>query len=99
MLIANREKNCSLLFILFLDWVMKPFGFEEGKKYPTIIEIHGGPHVMYANTYFHEFQTLAAKGVVVVFTNPRGSHGYGQAFVDAVRGKRIKLLLNEYTLT
>jgi len=67
-------------------WIMKPQGFEEGKKYPTIIEVHGGPHAMYANTYFHEFQSLTAKGFVVVFTNPRGSHGYGQVFVDAVRG-------------
>ncbi|WP_078381509.1 S9 family peptidase [Sutcliffiella halmapala] len=67
-------------------WVMKPIGFEEGKKYPTILEVHGGPHAMYANTYFHEFQTLAAQGFVVLFTNPRGSHGYGQEFVDAVRG-------------
>ncbi|MFT4414854.1 S9 family peptidase [Fredinandcohnia humi] len=67
-------------------WVMKPFGYEKGKKYPTIIEVHGGPHAMYANTYFHEFQVLTGKGFVVVFTNPRGSHGYGQHFVDAVRG-------------
>ncbi|WP_439108506.1 S9 family peptidase [Alkalihalophilus lindianensis] len=67
-------------------WVMKPVGYEEGKKYPTIMEVHGGPHAMYANTYFHEFQMLASQGYVVVFTNPRGSHGYGQAFVDAVRG-------------
>ena len=67
-------------------WIMKPVGFEEGQKYPTIVEIHGGPHAMYANTYFHEFQTLTAQGFVVVFTNPRGSHGYGQTFVDAVRG-------------
>src|SRR5690606_1924569 len=54
-------------------WVMKPYGFEEGKQYPTIIEVHGGPHAMYANTYFHEFQVLTGKGFVVVFTNPRGS--------------------------
>ena len=67
-------------------WVMRPIGFKEGIKYPTIVEIHGGPHAMYANTYFHEFQTLTAQGYVVVFTNPRGSHGYGQHFVDAVRG-------------
>lgn len=67
-------------------WIMKPANFEEGKKYPTILEIHGGPHAMYANTYFHEFQTLTAKGFAVLFTNPRGSHGYGQKFVDAVRG-------------
>lgn len=67
-------------------WIMKPAGFEEGKKYPTILEVHGGPHAMYANTYFHEFQMLTAQGFVVLFTNPRGSHGYGQEFVDAVRG-------------
>ncbi|RJR08916.1 S9 family peptidase, partial [Candidatus Parcubacteria bacterium] len=67
-------------------WIMKPAGFEEGKKYPTILEVHGGPHAMYANTYFHEFQTLTSQGFVVLFTNPRGSHGYGQEFVDAVRG-------------
>jgi dipeptidyl aminopeptidase/acylaminoacyl peptidase len=67
-------------------WIMKPAGFEAGKKYPTILEVHGGPHAMYANTYFHEFQTLTAQGFVVLFTNPRGSHGYGQEFVDAVRG-------------
>src|SRR5690606_35500277 len=38
--------------------VMKPYGYEEGKKYPTIVEVHGGPHAMYADTYFHEFQVL-----------------------------------------
>lgn len=67
-------------------WIMKPVGFEEGKKYPLILEIHGGPHTMYANTYFHEMQMLAAQGFAVLYVNPRGSHGYGQQFVDAVRG-------------
>lgn len=67
-------------------WMMKPANFEEGKKYPLILEIHGGPHAMYANSYFHEFQMLAAEGYAVLFINPRGSHGYGQKFVDAVRG-------------
>lgn len=67
-------------------WVMKPVGYEEGKKYPLIVEIHGGPHTMYGNTFFHEFQVLANKGYVVLYMNPRGSHGYGQEFVDAVRG-------------
>lgn len=67
-------------------WIMKPVGYQEGEKYPLILEIHGGPHTLYANTYFHEFQTLAANGNVVLFVNPRGSHGYGQEFVDAVRG-------------
>ncbi|MDZ5470241.1 S9 family peptidase [Bacillus sp. 31A1R] len=67
-------------------WLMKPANFKEGEKYPLILEIHGGPHAMYANTYFHEFQTLAAEGYAVLYINPRGSHGYGQKFVDAVRG-------------
>ena len=67
-------------------WIMKPVGYEEGKKYPLILEIHGGPHAMYGNTYFNEFQILAAEGFAVLYTNPRGSHGYGQQFVDAVRG-------------
>ncbi|MEK3887433.1 S9 family peptidase [Bacillus sp. FSL K6-3431] len=67
-------------------WIMKPIGFEEGKKYPLILEIHGGPHAMFANTYFNEFQILAAEGFAVLYVNPRGSHGYSQTFVDAVRG-------------
>lgn len=66
-------------------WLMKPYGFEEGKKYPFVLEVHGGPHAMYGQTFFHEMQLLAAKGYVVLYTNPRGSHGYGQKFVDAVR--------------
>ncbi|WP_342510046.1 S9 family peptidase [Sporosarcina sp. FSL K6-2383] len=67
-------------------WLMKPAGYEEGKKYPLIVEIHGGPHAMYANTYFHELQLLAAQGYGVLYVNPRGSHSYSQEFVDAVRG-------------
>lgn len=67
-------------------WIMKPANYQVGKKYPLILEIHGGPHTMYANSYFHEFQCLAALGYSVLYINPRGSHGYGQKFVDAVRG-------------
>lgn len=67
-------------------WLMRPYGFVETKKYPFVLEIHGGPHAMYGNSFFHEMQLLAAKGYVVLYTNPRGSHGYGQTFVDAVRG-------------
>ncbi len=67
-------------------WLMKPIEVKQGEKYPLVLEIHGGPHMMYANSYFHEFQILAAQGFSVLYTNPRGSHGYGQAHVDAVRG-------------
>src|SRR5699024_3150371 len=67
-------------------WLLKPYGFEENKKYPFILEVHGGPHAMYGQTFFHELQLLAAQGYVVLYSNPRGSHGYGQTFVDACRG-------------
>ena len=48
-------------------WIMKPVGYEAGKKYPLILEIHGGPHAMYGNTYFNEFQILAAQGFAVLY--------------------------------
>ncbi|HYK72928.1 MAG TPA: S9 family peptidase, partial [Pseudoneobacillus sp.] len=67
-------------------WLMFPTNFNNENKYPLLLEVHGGPHAMYGNTYMHEFQTLAAEGYAVLFTNPRGSHGYGQEFVNAVRG-------------
>ena len=67
-------------------WLMKPADFKEGEKYPLVVDIHGGPHAMFGNTFFHEMQLLAAKGYGVLYINPRGSHGYSQEFVDAVRG-------------
>lgn len=67
-------------------WLMKPAGYVEGEKYPLIVEIHGGPHAMFANTFFHELHLLAAQGYGVLYLNPRGSHGYSQQFVDSVRG-------------
>ena len=66
-------------------WLMKPYGYQEGQKYPLVVNIHGGPHAMYANTFVHEMQLLAARGFGVLYVNPRGSHGYSQEFVDAVR--------------
>ncbi|MBM7619963.1 dipeptidyl aminopeptidase/acylaminoacyl peptidase [Bacillus tianshenii] len=67
-------------------WVLKPYGFEEGKKYPMILQIHGGPATAYGNGLHHEMQLMASKGYVVLYTNPRGSHGYGHDFVNAVIG-------------
>ncbi|QKS70807.1 S9 family peptidase [Paenalkalicoccus suaedae] len=67
-------------------WLLKPYGFREGATYPGILEIHGGPHAMYGQTFFHEMQLFAAQGYAVFYSNPRGSHGYGQEFVNAVRG-------------
>ncbi|MEK4053480.1 S9 family peptidase [Paenibacillus sp. FSL F4-0087] len=67
-------------------WMLKPAGMVEGIKVPTILEIHGGPHMMYGFTFMHEFQILAAQGYAVVYINPRGGLGYGQQFVNACRG-------------
>jgi dipeptidyl aminopeptidase/acylaminoacyl peptidase len=66
-------------------WVMKPANFEEGKKYPVLLEIHGGPQTHYGYAMFHEMQWIAAQGYAIVFTNPRGGTSYGQEFVNAVR--------------
>ncbi|SEL46917.1 Dipeptidyl aminopeptidase/acylaminoacyl peptidase [Paenibacillus sp. cl141a] len=67
-------------------WIMKPAEFKEGTKVPAVLEIHGGPQAMYAHTFMHEFQLLAAAGYAVFYTNPRGGHGYGQVHVNTVRG-------------
>ncbi|HSC54355.1 MAG TPA: S9 family peptidase [Phnomibacter sp.] len=67
-------------------WVMKPANWQQGKKYPTILEIHGGPTAMWGpgeTSMWHEFQYYCAKGYAVVYANPRGSGGYGDAFLKA----------------
>jgi dipeptidyl aminopeptidase/acylaminoacyl peptidase len=66
-------------------WILKPPDFDPSKKYPMILEIHGGPHSAYGNVYTHEFQWMAAKGYVVLFTNPRGSTSYGQDFGNLIQ--------------
>jgi len=66
-------------------WILKPPDFDASKKYPLILEIHGGPHAAYGNTYTHEFMWMAAKGYVVLFTNPRGSTTYGQDFGNIIQ--------------
>ncbi|MFW6064911.1 MAG: alpha/beta hydrolase family protein [Candidatus Natronoplasma sp.] len=63
-------------------WVMKPVSFEEGEKYPTILEIHGCPKCVYGTVHFHQMQVLASSGYVVVFSNPSGSSGNGDDFAD-----------------
>jgi dipeptidyl aminopeptidase/acylaminoacyl peptidase len=66
-------------------WIMLPPGYMAGEKRPLVLEIHGGPHLSYGSAYVHEFQVLAAQGYIVLYTNPRGSQGYGQAYSDAIR--------------
>ncbi|OLD92969.1 MAG: peptidase, partial [Cyanobacteria bacterium 13_1_40CM_2_61_4] len=66
-------------------WIQKPPNFDPSKKYPFILEIHGGPHSAYGLTFTHEFQWMAAKGYVVLYTNPRGSTSYGQDFGNIIQ--------------
>jgi dipeptidyl aminopeptidase/acylaminoacyl peptidase len=66
-------------------WVQKPPDFDASKKYPLILNIHGGPHAAYGYTFDHEFQWMAAKGYVVLYPNPRGSTSYGQDFGNIIQ--------------
>ena len=68
-------------------WVIKPVGFQPGGRYPMILKIHGGPHSAYGNTFFPTFHVLSASGFFVLYTNPRGSSGYGHEFQYATRGQ------------
>jgi dipeptidyl aminopeptidase/acylaminoacyl peptidase len=65
-------------------WLVKPPSFDPSRKYPLILEIHGGPHSMYTVGFNYSFQNFAANGFVVLYTNPRGSTGYGSSFGNAI---------------
>jgi dipeptidyl aminopeptidase/acylaminoacyl peptidase len=65
--------------------VQTPPGFDPHKKYPLILNIHGGPHAAYGYTFFHEMQWMAAKGYIVIYPNPRGSTTYGEAFANVIQ--------------
>ncbi|MGH9722705.1 MAG: S9 family peptidase, partial [Bryobacteraceae bacterium] len=65
-------------------WILKPPDFDASKKYPLILDIHGGPHAMYGVEFNHQFQTYAGRGFVVLYTNPRGSTGYGEEFGNII---------------
>ncbi|MFN2530491.1 MAG: prolyl oligopeptidase family serine peptidase [Pyrinomonadaceae bacterium] len=74
------------------DWdidgfFVKPIGWQQGKRYPMILSVHGGPAGQYGVDWYHEFQVYAAKGYAVLFTNPRGSTGYGQNFERGIVGE------------
>jgi dipeptidyl aminopeptidase/acylaminoacyl peptidase len=66
-------------------WIVKPPDFDPTKKYPLMLEIHGGPHSMYNVGFSFARQDHAAHGYVILYTNPRGSTGYGSAFGNAIK--------------
>jgi dipeptidyl aminopeptidase/acylaminoacyl peptidase len=84
---AERFTFSSVGGLEIESWLMKPYGYEAGKKYPMVLYIHGGPHSAYGENWFDEFQNLAASGMFVLFTNPRGSSGYGADFTYSTRGR------------
>lgn len=63
-------------------WILKPMDFDSNKKYPTILDIHGGPKTVYGEVFYHEMQYWANEGYAVIFCNPRGSDGRGNEFSD-----------------
>ena len=67
-------------------WVIRPVGFDESQQYPALLNIHGGPFTQYGNRLFDEFQVQAGAGYVVIYSNPRGSSGYSEAWGRAIRG-------------
>ncbi len=79
-------------------WIVKPPDFDESRRYPMMLSIHGGPHSMYTTGFNFGWQEHAANGYVVVYTNPRGSTGYGSAFANEIKnaypGKDFDDLMN-----
>jgi len=65
-------------------WLMYPLDYQEGTQFPLVLSIHGGPHSAYRETWFHEFQMIAAKGIFVLYINPRGSGSYGSHFSNMI---------------
>jgi dipeptidyl aminopeptidase/acylaminoacyl peptidase len=67
-------------------WLVRPAGFDEGKSYPTLLTIHGGPFSQYGTGFFDEVQVYSGAGYAVLFSNPRGGSGYSEAHGRAIRG-------------
>ena len=65
-------------------WIVKPPGFDPAKKYPLLLEIHGGPFASYSASFAAEIQLYSAAGYVVLYMNPRGSTGYGEEFANLI---------------
>lgn len=66
-------------------WILLPADYSADQSYPAILDIHGGPRTVYGEVFFHEMQYWVAQGYIVIFCNPRGSDGRGDAFAD-IRG-------------
>ena len=84
---AERFTYTSVGGLEIEAWLQFPYGYEPGKKYPLVLYIHGGPHSAYGEGWFDEFHNLTGAGMFVLYTNPRGSSGYGADFTYSTRGR------------
>jgi dipeptidyl aminopeptidase/acylaminoacyl peptidase len=69
---------------------MRPLGFKPERRYPVLLNVHGGPFSQYGNKFFDEFQVYARAGYVVLYSNPRGSSGYSEEWGRAIRGPIVE---------
>lgn len=67
-------------------WLMRPPSTASGRRYPLILQIHGGPHYPLGERFYFDFQRLAAQGYAILYVNMRGSQGYGESFATQIRG-------------
>jgi dipeptidyl aminopeptidase/acylaminoacyl peptidase len=84
---AERFTYTSVGGLEIEAWLQKPYGYQAGKKYPLVLYIHGGPHSAYGEGWFDEFHNITGAGMWVLYTNPRGSSGYGGDFTYSTRGR------------
>ncbi|EAQ30244.1 hypothetical protein NAP1_05690 [Erythrobacter sp. NAP1] len=85
--VTSFTYNSELDGLEIQGWMITPPGYEQGKAYPLIIEIHGGPHLAYGPHFSAELQRMAAEGYVVIYDNHRGSIGYGSEFANLLKYK------------
>jgi dipeptidyl aminopeptidase/acylaminoacyl peptidase len=72
-------------------WIMRPTGFDASKTYPVVLDVHGGPHTQYGETFFDEAQVQSAAGFVVIMSNPRGGSGREQSWGQSILGPKHKV--------
>jgi dipeptidyl aminopeptidase/acylaminoacyl peptidase len=84
---ADRFTYTSVGGLEIEAWLQYPWGYEQGKRYPLVLYIHGGPHSQYGEGWFDEFHNITGAGMFVLYTNPRGSSGYGADFTYSTRGR------------
>jgi dipeptidyl aminopeptidase/acylaminoacyl peptidase len=84
---AERFTYTSVGGLEIEAWLQRPHGYDPNRQYPLVLYIHGGPHSAYGEGWFDEFHNITGAGMWVLFTNPRGSSGYGADFTFSTRGR------------